>query len=114
MTCKCPTCGSAVDRRLLVSLDTNTLVVDGQEIRLLPAEAEIAWVIAAAYPGTATTRDILMKVRPVNDESVNTLRLVRTQICQFRRRIAGSSISLVTETMRGYRFELAPMLQAAE
>ncbi len=103
--CKCPTCGSSIAKKICVSLETNTLQINGISIKLSPALAEIAYVLEQAFPGTVPNRILVSKTRPITDQSTGPDVLVRTYISHLRRILKDTPLSVET-TGAGYRFAL--------
>jgi DNA-binding winged helix-turn-helix (wHTH) protein len=83
MSTNCPCCGAASAAEILVSLDTNQISVDGHMIKVAPQRAEIAHVLAAAYPRAVERDTMIAKIWGVNEPS-NPEQVLQTQVCYLR------------------------------
>ena len=102
----CPTCGHVLENghNISVDLQTNSVMVVEENIKLRPKEAEILWLLCKAMP-RPITRDYIMYNLYVNDpdEPVNTT--INVQISRLRR-ILRDTPAKITSGRHGYSLHL--------
>jgi DNA-binding response OmpR family regulator len=107
MTNLCPTCGNAVpNRELIVSLETNTVLFDGNCARLTGQQAEILDILATASPRTVTTDGLIAGLYGRAGEPASCCSLIRTQMSKIRRKIAALGLEIKHTPPRGYTLHI--------
>jgi DNA-binding response OmpR family regulator len=102
---KCPCCSQTwkAAPRIEVSLDTNTLLVNGKTHPLTPQEAEVFTVLLKAAPGTARTRALHSGLWGLSDVPDSYAHLVKVRIHHLRKRLVGTGFKIKTVWGSGYQ-----------
>jgi DNA-binding response OmpR family regulator len=102
----CPICDHSCQSfpRIVVDLNTNTLLLDGRPYRLTAQQAEIMSVIAAVYPGLVTRERLMSRVWPFNSDTNAPVTLF-SQLCRLRNKLRGTKFALETRREVGVRLK---------
>lgn len=101
--CICPTCGSPYTaERPRVDLDYNAFISSTGSVELKRMEAEVAAVIAAAYPSVARHDAIVLGVYGAGEPALSDT--IRVHVCRIRKAIEPLGWTIEVARSRGYRF----------
>lgn len=102
MTTACPTCGAPVDwsEGAVIDFATNTAILDGRAVKLLPREADVLFVLAERMPRTVSVDELNHAYAPSLDLKSNTL---RQYVFTLRRKLKGHAYRIDWVWRRGYR-----------
>lgn len=104
----CPCCGQPLaDGAIVVSLDTNTLSVQGKgSARLTPRQAEVAYVLSKAMPRSLRRDQIVEQVYGLySDIPESAYNNVRIHVSVLRDRLAALGLTIILVHGAGYRME---------
>ena len=98
----CPCCGQEMPRNgLVVSLDTNTVVVRGLHARLTPRLTEILAILAERMPAPVMHDTLISRLWGIN-ESEHSADTLKVQVCLLRQALAPLGLRIVTYRTRGF------------
>ena len=83
----CPTCGSHVENPFLVSLETNTILINGNIVELSPDQAVIAKVIVDRYPSVVSRDALISAIWGYVNEPKDPKRCLAVKISELRARL---------------------------
>ncbi len=103
-TTTCPLCGNEAPSvaGVQVCLETNTALVDGQQIKLTGREAEILFVLADMSPHVVG-KDFLLERLYAHHADEPASKVFDVHVCRLRRKLAGIDIDIRTIWGRGWQ-----------
>lgn len=106
----CPCCGHHIaPDRILADLNTNTVTFGRRRVVLGAGEAEMAFAIVDAYPGTASLDRIYTALWGGYDRPLCAEKSVHVYACRIRAALKPIGLGLENIPRRGYRIsEVAP------
>jgi DNA-binding response OmpR family regulator len=103
----CPCCGQGLpEKDLLVDLNSNKAVKDGHEIHLQPQQAEVLYTLWKAAPKQVTHTDLSYALWGGLNGPEQPTQVIRTVICNLRRKLREVGVKIQTIDSRGYRLEV--------
>lgn len=102
--CRCPTCGAPYTAdRPRVDLDRNLFISASGWVKLRRTEAEIAAIIAQAYPGIARHDAIVLGVYGAGD--IPLTENIKVHVSRMRDALQPIGWTVKVVRTRGYRFD---------
>lgn len=93
-TMQCPCCGSRVNRKTpIVDLNTNSISFGGT-VKLTPAQAEIAHVMADGFEKFISTERLISAVYGMGNEPDCPDRVISVHICNMRPKLARVGLAI--------------------
>lgn len=92
----CNFCGSDAELPFSVDLLDNTLAFGWTEISVTPQTAEIAYVLAKAYPNAVTNYDLANAIYGAGGETENEFKVISKQVGGLRKKMAGTGWTVYT------------------
>lgn len=100
-TMQCPCCGSKVNRETpIVDLNTNSISFNGV-VKLTPAEAEIASVMAEGFERFVKTSRLISAVYGLGNEPDSAARVISVHLCRMRIKLARIGLRIEARTGHG-------------
>jgi DNA-binding response OmpR family regulator len=101
MSC-CSTCGQELpEKRLLIDLNSNQIILGGQTVKLRPRDAEVLKVLHDAAPRFVTPRHIEDRVLGLEAEE-RCAEWVRVRISMLRKKLIGLPLTISNRHGIGY------------
>jgi DNA-binding response OmpR family regulator len=98
----CSTCGQELpEKRLLIDLNSNHIILGGRTVKLRPLDAEVLKVLQDAAPRFVTPRQIEDRVLGLESEE-RCAQWLRVRISLLRKRLTGLPLSIINRHGVGY------------
>lgn len=102
----CPRCGQDIpdQNRIIVDMDGNRIIIDGEPINMTAGHVDVMEAIVAAWPRVAT-RAFIME-RCYGGGGPDSDKIIDVEISQIRRHLEGTVASIETIWGKGYKLKL--------
>lgn len=113
--CTCPTCGAPYEAdRPRVDLDRNLFICAAGITKLKPQQAEIATILAAAFPRVSSYETLALSLYGGGDSPLDIRSVLKVQISVMRRALRPLGWNIAPVYGIGYRLERLERVGACE